>query len=373
MKVIISALQVSNNNSGIGHYIMNMTDALVKNFDHSYIIYISKGVKGDYWTNEKNVKVCQKDFDKTSFFQRNFFEIFCFGPNVNRFYPDVFFAPDTKLPLGLDKRIKKIVTVHDLAVFKYPETYQKSRVLYWQKYFDSSVKRADRVIAISYATKNDLQEILHVPEEKIQVIYNGVSSIFRPVNDPKICLEVKAKYGLPERFILFVGTFSPRKNLGRLVDAFARLHNEGSLPHKMVIAGEKGWKFKQDLERVKALNLENDIIFPGFISHEDLPVVYSLADVLAYPSLYEGFGLPPLEAMACGTPTIISNTSSLPEVVGKAGVQVNPFSISSITEGLFHLLTDSQLRKRLIQLGFERAKFFSWDKAADELNKTMKL
>ncbi len=211
-------------------------------------------------------------------------------------------------------------------------------------------------------------EVLNVPEDKIKVIYNGVSKGFTTVIDQKELSCTKAKYQLPEKFIFFVGTFSPRKNLGRLIESFSLLKRNNRIPHKLVIAGEKGWKFGRDLDLVKSLELEEQIIFPGYISSEDLPAVYGLADVLAYPSLYEGFGLPPLEAMACGTPVVVSNTSSLPEVVGNAGITVDPLCVESITNGIYSVIRDHSLHARLSLLGKERAKMFSWEQAAIAVN-----
>ncbi|MDD2498168.1 MAG: glycosyltransferase family 1 protein [Desulfitobacteriaceae bacterium] len=294
MKIAVNALQVSENNSGIGWYIINLVSKLIEQPEHFFNIYLSQGVHIDQWERKNHVSFNHKSFRKEEFFRRNIFEIFGFSSSIKKYQPDIFFAPDTKLPWGLGSNVKEVVTVHDLAVFKYPATYQKSRVLYWQKHFASSVKRADRVVAISQSTKRDLIEVLRVPEEKIIVIYNGVGEEFQPVTDSAECLKVREKYRLPERYILFVGTFSPRKNLGRLIKAFGLLRRETNLPHKLVIAGEKGWKYREDLERVKDLSLEDQIVFPGFVDSADLPVVYSMADVLAYPSLYEGFGLPQL-------------------------------------------------------------------------------
>ena len=370
MKIAVNALQVSENNSGIGRYIIDMVSELIEYPEHFFNIYLSQGVHIDQWERMNHVSLNHKNFCKEDFFRRNFFEIFGFSPSIKKYQPDVFFAPDTKLPWGLGSNVKKVVTVHDLAVFKYPETYQKSRVLYWQKHFTSSVKRADRVVAISQSTKRDLMDILRVPEEKVIVIYNGVGAEFQPVIDPVECLKVREKYRLPERYILFVGTFSPRKNLGRLIKAFGLLRRETNLPHKLVIAGEKGWKYREDLQWVKDLGLEDQIVFPGFIDSADLPVVYSMADVLAYPSLYEGFGLPPVEAMACGTPVVVSNTSSLPEVVGEAGIFVDPYNIEDIGAGLSSVLSDLVIQKRLIKLGRDRARMFSWESAASQLMKT---
>jgi len=367
LKIGISALQVSEKNSGIGQYIINLLENVIKlDKDYSYFVFTSQGVKLRGVEDKVNTTIIEQNFQKNSFFKRNVFELFQLGRTVNKYQPNIYFAPDSKLPLGLDKEIKKVITIHDLAIFKFPDAYQRTRILYWRQFFTHSVKNADKVVAISQATKDDLIDILKVPEEKIQVIHNGVSNSFKRWIDPHALKLVQHKYSLPDKFIFFVGTFSPRKNLGRLMEAVGRIHMEG-IPYNLVIAGEKGWKYQNDLDRVKALNLEDKIFFPGYISPEDLPGVYSLADIFAYPSIYEGFGLPLLEAMSCGTPVITSNTSSLPEVVGQAGVFVDPFSVDSIAQGLMRVIIDYKLKEKLVQEGYQRVQQFSWLKAAKEI------
>ena len=367
MKITVNALQVAKKNSGIGIYIINLVGELIQNHPADYLIYHSQDADAAAWFTRGKARFREIKADKHNLFSRNFFEIFQFAWDVRKNRPDIFFAPDTKLPWGLPKRMKKIVTVHDLAVFKYPETYQKSRVLYWRLLFSSSVHRADRVVVISESTKRDVQELFRISEDKISVIYNGVGAEFKPLGDSDRCDIIRAKYSLPEKYILFVGIFSPRKNLGRLIEAFAELRQAG-LPHKLVIAGETGWKFHQDLSLVEELGLSEEIHFPGYIDEADLPYLYSLADVLAYPSIYEGFGLPLLEAMACGTPVVASQTSAMPEVVGAAGLLVDPYSVPEIAAALQRVLLDRDLHHRLSAAGIARAKLFSWQQAAAQLS-----
>lgn len=371
MKIAVSALQVDRNNSGIGMYIINLIGMMTSNYPEDYLIYHSRGIEPTVLFPGEHVAFREICSNKQQFIRRNIFEIFQFATDVRQYQADVFFAPDSKLPFGLPKQMRKIVTVHDLAVFKFPETYQRSRVLYWQQLFASSVRRADRVVAISEATKRDLQEILRVPEEKIKIIYNGVCDEFKKPASTIDFRRIREKYRLPENYILFVGIFSPRKNLTRLIEAFSELRHQYRLPHKLVIAGETGWKYHDDLARVAKLGLENQIYFPGYIDEADLPHLYAMADALAYPSLYEGFGLPLVEAMACGTPVVASRTSSMPEVVGNAGLLVDPYSVQEICDALAKVLIDRKLHDQLTELGLERVKRFSWQKAAGQLHELM--
>jgi glycosyltransferase involved in cell wall biosynthesis len=226
------------------------------------------------------------------------------------------------------------------------------------------VKRADRVIAVSEATRRDLIEFYQTPPAKISVIYHGVSPEFRPVQEKERLLAVRYKYGLDQRpFILSVGTIQPRKNYQRLVQAFASINQ----PLSLVIAGSEGWNCDDVYREVEKLGLADRVYFPGFVAEEDLPVLLSAATLFGYPSLYEGFGLPVLEAMACGTPIVAANQSSLPEVVGDAGLTVDPTDVAALATAITRLLDDPSLRERLSAAGLAQAARFTWPTMAAKL------
>jgi glycosyltransferase involved in cell wall biosynthesis len=307
---------------------------------------------------------------------------------------DLFHSPDFTLPPTLPG-MPTLLTVHDLSFIRDPDSAWPSLRAFLNKAVPRSVKRATHVLADSQATKDDLVELFATPAEKITVLYSGVEARFAPVRDQAEIDRVCAKYQLPRPFILSVGTLQPRKNYGRLIEAFGQLtaaHAERSVaeskhalpstqPHPstaplrgsaqdvyhLVITGGKGWMTESIFEQVKRSGLEGRVHFPGFVDDADLPALYSAADLFAYVSLYEGFGLPLLEAMACGTPVIGSNTSSLPEVMGEAGLQVDPHSVDDIARALQQMIERPELRERSIGLGQERAKLFTWDKAAREV------
>ena len=227
-----------------------------------------------------------------------------------------------------------------------------------------SVAQADAVIAVSEATCRDLIELYQTPPAKIKVLYHGVSSNFRPVIEPLQIQEVRQKYGLGQSpFILSVGTVQPRKNYQRLIQALAQVKGE----IKLVIAGGKGWSYENILAEVDKQGLQGRVHFPGFVAEADLPALYSAATIFVYPSLYEGFGLPILEAMACGLPVIASDQSSLPEVVGKAGLLIKPGEVEAIATAINRLLGDEALRQALSSAGLARAAEFTWDKMAAQL------
>lgn len=306
---------------------------------------------------------------------------------------DLFHSPDFTLPPTLPG-VPTLLTVHDLSFVRDPDSAWPSLRAFLNQAVPRSVRRATHVLADSLATKNDLIELFDTPAEKITVLYSGVEARFAPVRDQAEIERVCAKYQLPRPFILSVGTLQPRKNYGRLIQAFAEFikHSERSdeaaqLKHAveysdshpstplraaqdawhLVITGGKGWLYESIFEQVKSLGLEQRVHFPGFVDDADLPALYSAANVFAYVSLYEGFGLPLLEAMACGTPVIASNVSSLPEVVGEVGLQVDPRDVAAITRALRAMIDQSELRATTIAAGLERARLFTWEKAASQL------
>jgi glycosyltransferase involved in cell wall biosynthesis len=279
---------------------------------------------------------------------------------------DIYHSPDFTLPPTLP-RTRTLLTVHDLSFVRDPDSAAHSLRTFLSVVVPRSVERADRVLADSQATKEDLIELWATPEDKVSVLYCGVDSRFRPVTDPAALAAVRARYGLSRGpFVLSVSTLQPRKNFRRLIQAFAPLaerHPELSL----VIGGGKGWRYEEILAEPERVGIAGRVLFPGFVDDSDLPALYSAAVALAYPSLYEGFGLPVLEAMACGTPVIASDRSSLPEVTADAGLQADPFDVEAWTAGLAMLVEDTELRESLVTRGLEQAGRFSWDRAASEL------
>ena len=273
-------------------------------------------------------------------------------------------APDFTLP-PTRPGTRTLLTVHDLSFVRAPETATPQLRAYLNEVVPRSVARADRILADSESTRQDLIELYDVPPDKISVLYSGVSDRFYPIQDEAILYEVRSRYGIGRRpYIFSVGTVQPRKNYGRLVEA---LHRLGRLRLKLVIAGGKGWLDDPLYRQIEALGMEDQVQFLGFVPDEDLPALYSAALVFAFPSLYEGFGLPVLEAMACGVPVITSSVSSLPEVAGNAALLVDPYDVDALTEALARVLDDESLRNDLINKGQLRVQGFSWTAAARQL------
>jgi glycosyltransferase involved in cell wall biosynthesis len=265
------------------------------------------------------------------------------------------------------RRGKSLVTIHDLSFRRYPEGAEPNLRDYLDAAVPRGLERADLILADSENTRHDIIELFGVPPERVRVLYPGVDPAFRVIEDQQLLAAVKEAYRLDCPFILSVGTLEPRKNLITLLDAYAQLRASQGLEHKLVIVGGKGWLYDGIFRRVEGLSLREEITFLGFLPEEHLPAVYCLSDLLVFPSLYEGFGLPPLEAMACGTPVVTSNSSSLPEVVGDAGLMVSPDDTEALVETISEVLHDSKLREVLTASGLSRAAEFTWEAAGEKL------
>ena len=257
-----------------------------------------------------------------------------------------------------------VATIQDLSFLVYPESFHGHKGRYNRLFVRLTARRAQGLIAISQSTKKDIVRYFGVPADKVTVIYMGVDDEFYQRPAESVCA-FREKKGLPPKFILYVGTIEPRKNLTRLIRAFALLRKAG-LPQHLIIGGGKGWMYDQVFAVVQEEGLQDSVHFPGFIAQEDLAWWYNAAEVFVYPSLYEGFGIPPLEAMACGTPVVVSNTSSLPEVVGDAGERVNPESVAEIAEAMRQLILQPDRREARRAAGLARARGFSWQRTATE-------
>jgi len=269
-------------------------------------------------------------------------------------------------PFVLNREIKKVLTLHDLTPILFPEMHTRETNLTWKSSLKFIKNRTNVMICDSISTKNDCIKLLNIPEKRLRVIPLSADEQYKPLKNKKqIHDELKQEYNIDTPFILFVGTLEKRKNVPTLLKSFYKL-KKCKIEHKLVIVGGKGWKYTKIFDLIEELNLKDDVIFTDYVTDEYLVKLYNAADLFVYPSLYEGFGLPPLEAMACGCPVITSNTSSLPEVVGDAGIMIDPNDIDSLTESMHKILTDNELRKEMSRKSLERAGMFSWKKTAKE-------
>jgi alpha-1,3-rhamnosyl/mannosyltransferase len=277
--------------------------------------------------------------------------------------PDIFHATNYT---GDSHNIPLVITIHDLSYLRYPETLPAERLLWLEKYLPRSLDAARHIIADSEFVKKEINALLGIPENRITSVRLGVGDTFKP-QDNQILAKRLNKFDLkPKEYILSVGTLEPRKNLLSLLLAYERLPASIQTRWPLVIVGMQGWKNRTIANGIALLERQGIIRLLGYVSDEILPFVYAGAALFVYPSIYEGFGLPPLEAMASGVPTVVSNRASLPEVVGDAGFCVDPHDVESLSQLLTSLLGDSRKRNQMIELGLERAKQFTWQACAEK-------
>lgn len=283
---------------------------------------------------------------------------------IDKFFsPHIFFS-------NKQKNCEKIVTFHDLSFEKYPEFYSKGKN-FW--HFSMNPKKqaldADKIIAVSNSTKQDLIDIYGIQPNKIKTIYSGLNlSLTQPISEEQK-EKVKRKYKIDKDYILYFGTLEPRKNISSLIRAFAQSKKDGRLENsdiKLVIAGTKGWLYEEIFQVAKETKINSEIIFTEFVEEEDKASLYSIAKLFIYPSFYEGFGFPPLEAMIQGTPVITSNISSIPEAVENAALLINPSKIDELKDAIEKVLLEQKLAKELSERGLQITKKFQWEKCAKE-------
>ena len=276
--------------------------------------------------------------------------------------PDIVIEPGHFGPFFLPKKVKRVTVIHDITPVIMPDYHIFMSRLFHKLFLPGILKRANHIITNSEYTKSDV--VTHYPftKDKTTAILLGKNEAFQPDHQ----MAFLDKYNIKKPYLLYVGTLEPRKNLSRLISAFERLIENGVCNHQLVLAGKKGWKIDDLYTQIENSPAKNNIVLPGFVDKEDLAALYTNADVFVYPSYYEGFGLPILEAMSCGVPVVTSNTSSLPEVGGDAALYFDPMSIDDIYNRLAELLTDENLLLEMRRKGLERAKIFSWEKAGLE-------
>jgi glycosyltransferase involved in cell wall biosynthesis len=357
MRIGIDARLVYYNRAGIGEYIVLLAQALaeVKSPQDKLVLLQSRKDKTSIIAGDN---ICRKSLWTPS---HNRFEQPGLSFEISRSKLDLLHSPDFIPPFR--RNCKSVITVHDLAFLLYPHFLTKESARYYGQ-IDQAWRRTDHIIAVSEATKQDSIKMLGVPENKITVIHEAANPIYKPISRDDAANYVKDRYRIDSDFILFVSTIEPRKNLPGLLQAYRRLRDDYKRDEILVLAGANGWLWEEVYETVSRLNLEDHVAFLGRVPSEDLVYLYNSARLLVHPSFYEGFGLPPLEAMNCGTPTIVSNTAALPEVVGDSALLVDPHDIEGLTVAMMRLLTEQELWNELSTKGLKRAAQFSWIKAA---------
>ncbi|MCL6519941.1 MAG: glycosyltransferase family 4 protein [Armatimonadetes bacterium] len=346
-------------NAGISRYIRGLLAALAVCRDTQEIHVFLRDAERMEFLNELNVHCSCRGTESPLF--RIAWEQTVLPLLVRRLRLDILHAPAHVLPIACP--CKSVVTVLDLSFVRFPQYFPRFQRQYLKCFTFWSAQRANAVITISEHSKREIVELLKVPENKVFAIPLGIDRNFHPVAAEEIA-RVASRYGISENTILFVGTLEPRKNIHSLIAAFNIVRKKFNQHCTLVLAGGKGWFYHELFEFVRQLHLGDSIRFLGYVPAEDLPALYGAASVFVYPSIYEGFGLPPLEAMACGTPVITSSTTSLPEVVDDVGIMVEPHDVEALADAILRVLCDFDLRQEMRAKGIERAKRFSWEETA---------
>ena len=366
MRIGINASKVFDVHTGVGRYTSNLCSSILETGSKKdYYFYTPGRIGNTIMTDIEGTLLEKPGTPIQNNTLRILWEQIVLPIYSRKDRLDLFHYTDHALSL-LSRKCPIIITVHDIAYIRFPDLLNKARQVYKKYILMESIKRASIIIADSYSTKRDIVEFFGINGKKIKVVHLGVESRFRPVSNVE---EYRLKNNLPSKMILNVGTLEPRKNVVTLMKAFKKLMEKDVDGYKLVIAGDKGWLYEQIFNEVEHSDLKKEILFLGVVKDEDLPMLYNCADIFVYPSLYEGFGLPPLEAMACGVPVITSNISSLPEVVGDAGIMVDPTDVNSLCEAMHSVLTNKKLWQHMSNKGLERSKLFSWDNTVKQILK----
>jgi glycosyltransferase involved in cell wall biosynthesis len=374
MKIGFDLDSLTLRSGGIGRYGVNLINHLAKilltETNNEMFVFLHRSFNRNVLNKHENLGLINKYTRiKSNVLRKAIFLPF----SIRNLKMDLFHGVDhIGLPfLYRSKTCHYVVTVHDLITRIYPRSFPIKQRLVQNNLLPLILSKAERIVVDSRSTENDVKKFYPQQAEKVKVIYPGVESQFFPRSQKEV-ERVLDKYQLDFKYFFFLGTLEPRKNIVRLIEAFIKLKRERNVEHRLVISGRKGWLYKEILEKIQQSSFSQDIIFTDFVDDEDLPYLFSGAEMFLYPSLYEGFGLPVLEAMACGTPVIASNLSSLPEITGEAGILVDPLNVEEIALAMERLSGNRKLQEELQKRGLERAKLFSWEKVAQETSELYK-
>ena len=365
MRIAIDALLLKNRFSGVEVYIYNFIKE-IQRLDslNTYFIFVNDKLNPDKDLLTKDNFIFRAIRNTSWPLGRALYEQTVLPRELTRLKIDVFHSPGFILPLKCPA--KSVITVHDLIFKICPETVLLHKRLYYNLFVRKSLNKASQIIAVSNNTKQDLIRLFGIPEEKIKVICYGLDNYYRPLDKDLARNKIYEIYGLKDDFLLYTGRIEPRKNLGRLIKAYCRMKKEDNIKHKLVIAGSPGWLHRETLDLARRPEFKNEIFFLGHVSSEQLLYLYNASSLFVYPSLYEGFGLPVIEAMACAVPVITSDNSSLKEIAGDNALLVDPYDVKELIGAMRLLLKHDSSRNNLIDRGLVKIREFSWEKAAQE-------
>ncbi len=363
MRIGIDATAVPPKPMGAGRYILYLIHELDKlDSSHDFIVFAQAYLR-PHLDEQLSDKIQIQWFKTMSPLRRLVWEQTAFPRLIRQTKLDLLHSPHYTMPLSCP--VPSVVTYHDMIFFIHPEKHTLSKRYFFPWMMRRSSKKADIIITDSENTRQDAMRFFNIPEEKIIAVHLGYQEIFRKISDQDLLSNIRLQYKLPERFIFYAGAIEPRKNVPLLLTVFEKLVHEG-IPHHLVLTGGLGWSYEDVLAQIDSMQSRDRVHRVGHVPSADLPAFYNLAEVFVYPSVYEGFGLPPLEGMACGTPVITSDISSMPEFVGDAGILVPPNDETALSRAILQVLEDDDLRKRLQELGPQRAANFTWKHTAEK-------
>lgn len=364
MRIGIDCQLLGGVHSGVEYYVLGLIDNLLRvDQENEYVLFSDRRARlADRYRDRENVRVCESSTGQFGRAGRIAWEQAILPRLTRRHHLDILHCPAYISPAI--KAVPTILTVHDTIALDHPEWCRTSNVLHVRLLLRRSIASADRVIAVSQSTATAVARHAPAVTAKTEVVYPGIDEIFRPVTSPVELGQVRSKYRLPELFALSVGNLEPKKNLVGTLRAFQEFRETSNENWYLVVAGGKQWRVRKLLAAERQAGRLRSVVFVGYVRREDLPALYSLAKVLVFPSLHEGFGFPPLEAMACGTPVVASARGALIETMGDLVEPVDPCRPSDIARALWRVLEDGRFRSRMVQLGLQRACRFTWNAAA---------
>ena len=335
-------------NGGVSRYIRFLLTELAKHpGEHSYTIFVNgQNVIDQLGAFHPSITYVAAPWSESQPAARVAWEQFTLPTEIRKRAIDVLHSPVNVLPEWVPQSCATVVTLHDLAFLRFPSVFTRAKRLYHRTFTVRSMQRATELITVSDSTQHDAHELVGIPYERMHTVYTCIDERFSNVVTEEEILTFRERQGLTCGFLLYLGTLEPRKNIPAIIDAYARLRKNYAIQEKLVLAGGKGWLYDTIFEKVQQLGLLEDVIFPGFVADTEQALWYHAASAFVYPSLYEGFGIPVAEALACGVPVVTSNVSSLPEAGMDIALSVNPSNLDELTEALYTALTDTQFRER---------------------------
>jgi glycosyltransferase involved in cell wall biosynthesis len=371
MRIAIDGMLLGRRHSGVEGSILNLVQALAASGKHDYTLFTQSvggkpgatplGIGGSHSARRTTATIPTRWPVNLRPIRIMWEQLVLPSLLINQRF-NLLHAPGYVAPIR--SRVPVVITLYDLIALSHPSLCTLSNRLHYRLLVPLSVRKATRIIVPSETTRTDLLRCFPAAEDKVRVIPLGVRPEFRILRNTDAFRRIRLEYRLPERFILFVGGLEPKKNLTRLIEAYRLLRQNPAIPHQLVIVGAPSWDQANVMRAIREQGVEHDVIFTGFIPFDKLTLLYNMADLFVFPSLYEGFGLPPLEAMACGTPVVISDRGSLPEVAGQAAITTDPLATDQLASAMKMVLTDDKVRTELITRGLNHVRKFSWDAAA---------